>query len=129
MILAAGCFDGLSGPQVRYLQAARRLDPWGTLIVTIVPDRYIREHKQRAPYWCQADRAHVVKSLGCVDDVYMQGEHETVPDVIRALEPETFVKGPEWQNHLDEEHMQACQDAGTEIVFTADYGPHWSEVR
>ena len=129
MILAAGCFDGLSAPQVRYLQAARQIDRSLTLMVTVVPDSYILKAKGRLPYWPQSDRVHAVYALGCVDDVHTQGEGQSVPDVIRLYRPRYFVKGPEWQDTLDADHVQACRDVEAEIVFTRNYGKHWSQVR
>lgn len=129
MILASGCFDGLSAPQVRYLQAAKSMDPSANLVVTLVPDNYIRQTKGREPYWPQLERAHVIFALACVDDVHLQPDGETVPDVIRLLKPRYFVKGPDWKETLDAAHVQACLDAGAEIRFTRHFGKHWSHVR
>lgn len=129
MILASGCFDGLSAPHVRYLYAARRVAGWRDLVVTIVPDSYIRQHKGRDPYWPQADRAYVVEQLGCVDRVHIQPEGQTVPDVIRLLKPRIFVKGPEWEATLDRAHRAACEDVGADVKFTRNFGKHWSDVR
>jgi len=129
VILASGCFDGLSAPQVKYLEAAKRLAPREPLVVTIVPDSYIRLHKGRDPYWPQADRAVPVQALSIVDRVHVQPEGQSVPDVIRLLSPKYFVKGPEWDGALDQEHVTACDDAGTEIRFTRNFGKHWSHVR
>jgi glycerol-3-phosphate cytidylyltransferase-like family protein len=132
VILAAGCFDGLSAPQVRYLVAAKRFgincgDPH--LCVTIERDQYIRIAKSREPYWPQADRAFAVSGLACVDEVYIQPEDESVPDVIRKLKPRLFVKGPEWIRELDQLHRDACGEVGAEIAFTSAFGRHWSDVR
>lgn len=129
MTLAAGCFDGLSAPHVRYLQAAKSMDPAAELMVTLVPDRYIRQTKDRDPYWPQLDRAYALCALACVDDVHLQPDGETVPDVIRKLKPRYFVKGPEWKDMLDAAHIRACRDVGTEIRFTSHFGKHWSQVR
>jgi glycerol-3-phosphate cytidylyltransferase-like family protein len=129
VILACGCFDGLSAPHVKYLEAAKRLAPREPLVVTIVPDSYIRARKGRDPYWPQADRAVPIQALRIVDRVHLQPEGQTVPDVIRLLSPKYFVKGPEWDGTLDQDHMTACVDAGAEIRFTRNFGKHWSHVR
>jgi glycerol-3-phosphate cytidylyltransferase-like family protein len=129
MILAAGCFDGLSAQHVRYLEAAKRLAPLEPLVVTIVPDSYIRAHKGREPFWPQADRAYPVSQLKCVAKVHLQRDGETVPDAIRLLSPKYFVKGPEWDGSLDRDHLQACEDANAQIRFTRSFGKHWSDVR
>ena len=129
MILAAGCFDGLSAPQVRYLQFAKRINPQQSLVVTLETDAYIREVKGREPCWPLADRAYAVSGLACVDHVHTQGEDERVPDVIRLLQPAYFVKGPDWTTSLDDAHRDACAEVGAEIVFTRNFGKHWSDVR
>jgi len=129
VILAAGCFDGLSAPHVRYLEAAKRIAPIEPLVVTIVPDSYIRERKGREPHWPQADRAEAVSALRMVDRVHIQPEGQTVPDAIRLLSPKYFVKGPEWEARLDSDHLTACDDAGATIRFTRSFGKHWSDVR
>jgi glycerol-3-phosphate cytidylyltransferase-like family protein len=129
VILASGCFDGLSAPQVRYLQACKRLDPHATLVVAIETDDYVVRKKGRYPYWPQADRAHVIYALDLVDDVIVQTADERVPDVIRRLKPRYFVKGPDWRDCIDDAHRAACEETGTQLVFTPNYGKHWSHVR
>ncbi len=130
MILASGCFDGLSATHARYLDAASQYrDGIEPLVVTVERDSYIRRIKGRAPYWPLADRAYAVSRLQMVDQVYAQPEHEAVPDVIRKLRPRVFVKGPEWRDYLDGAHLEACRAVGAKVCFTDDYGPHWSDVR
>ena len=129
MILASGCFDGLSAPHVRYLEAAKRIAPHEPLVVTIVPDSYIRATKGREPHWTAEDRAYPVSQLKIVHKVHVQPEGQTVPDVIRLLSPKYFVKGPEWDGALDAEHLTACDDAGAQVRFTRSFGKHWSDVR
>ena len=129
MILASGCFDGLSAPQVRYLQFAKSVNPRAPLVVTLETDGYIRRIKGRHPYWPLNDRAYTVSTLPFVDSVYRQDEDERVPAVIRKLQPRYFVKGPDWINALDDEHRLACKEVDCEIVFTRNFGKHWSDVR
>jgi glycerol-3-phosphate cytidylyltransferase-like family protein len=131
VILASGCFDGLSAPHVRYLLAAKRiaLQTGDPLVVTIERDAYIRQKKGRDPYWPQADRAVALSAVACVDDVYVQPDDEDVPAVIRKLKPRIFVKGPEWEAQMDDAHRIACQEVGAEVRFTRRFGKHWSDVR
>ena len=128
MILASGCFDGLHAGHVRYLQAARRLSTGETLAVAIAPDTYIRTAKQRDPYWTQRERAHTVFALGCVDTVIVQAE-ESIAGVIRDYHPRVFVKGPDWKGQLPADVLDACQEAGTQIVYTGTQGRHTREAR
>lgn len=124
MILASGCFDGLHAGHVRYLQAAKNLDPSQRLVVSIAPDSYIQRQKQRNPYWSQIDRAITVIALTCVDGVYMQAE-DSIAETIRRQHPSIVVKGRDWRDSgLPADVVGAIQDVGAAVVFTETDGRH-----
>ena len=128
MIVCQGKFDGLHAGHVRYLQAARQLSTGETLRVLIAPDRYIEQTRNRPAFWSQADRAHTVYALACVDAVTLQQTDDGAED-IRALQPRLYVKGPDWVGRLPASVVAACQDVGAEIVFTHTAGRHAREAR
>lgn len=128
MILASGCFDGLHAGHVRYLQAAKKVAPGHSLYVLIAPDAYIRAAKHREPYWSQADRAHTVFALDCVNQVILQTA-PTAAEEIRFRQPAFFVKGPDWRDHLPADVLHACQDVGAEVVYVQTPGRHVREAR
>ena len=128
MILCSGCFDGLHRGHVRYLQHARALDRTQTLRVAIAPDDYIRQTKQREPYWPHTDRADTVFALGCVDSVIMQ-RSMTVAPIILEYKPALFVKGEDWRDRLPEDVLEACQRVGAQVVYVETPGRHVTEAR
>ena len=128
MILCSGAFDGLHAGHIRYLRAARDVDPIQALRVAIAPDQYIRTVKDREPFWSQQDRAETVWAVDCVDNVILQTT-QTVAQVILDLSPRYFVKGADWRGRLPEDVLAACQVVGAEIVYVDTPGRHVSEAR
>ena len=128
MTLCSGAFDGVHAGHVRYLRAARHLDPWDTLIVAVAPDAYIQRAKHRTPRWSQADRVETVWALGLVDWAVAQCE-DTVAETIRTLKPTRFVKGADWRDALPTDVLHACQETQTAIVFVDTPGRHVRETR
>ena len=128
MTLCSGAFDGLHAGHVRYLQAARRLAPHERLVVAIAPDAYIEREKQRHPYWPQADRAHTVFALDCVNDVRLQTGLSVAQEILDT-KPHRFVKGRDWLDKLPDDVLAACQQVGCEVVFVNTPGRHVREAR
>jgi rfaE bifunctional protein nucleotidyltransferase chain/domain len=91
VVLTNGCFDLLHVGHVRYLQDARKQGD--LLIVGVNDDRSTRLVKGPGrPYVAQEDRAEILAALGCVDCVVLFGER-TAENLVRALEPDVYVKG------------------------------------
>jgi D-beta-D-heptose 7-phosphate kinase / D-beta-D-heptose 1-phosphate adenosyltransferase len=91
LVVAGGCFDVLHAGHVRLLEAARRMGD--ALVVCLNSDRSVRRLKgPERPVNGEADRALVLRSLGCVDEVEVFDE--TTPcEALRRLRPHVFVKG------------------------------------
>lgn len=66
-VLVGGCFDILHYGHILFLQAARATGDH--LVIALEPDERIRLSKKRFPIHTQAQRAHVLKALSCVDEV------------------------------------------------------------
>lgn len=130
MILCSGAFDGIHAGHVRYLAAAAALKDSTTdvLVVSVAPDSYIVNVKQRQPYWTQSDRLLAVQGLETVDAAICQPT-ESVASVIRQYRPRLFVKGEDWQERLPEDVLTACNDCGTIIAYVETPGRHVSESR
>ena len=117
MILCSGVFDGLHLGHVTYLSEACVLGhPGEMLMVAVAPDAYVQRHKDRSPQWPAEARMSVVLCLGLVDRVVLHGA-ESVADVIAEYQPRLFVKGADWQDHLPEDVVRACQQVGCEIRY------------
>lgn len=118
MILLSGVFDGIHVGHVRYIAAAcqYRATPGEIMTCVVAPDAYVRRVKGHAPLWSEADRLRAVHGLADVDAARLHGE-DGVADVIALLRPRLFVKGIEWEGRMLANVLEACAEAGTEIVY------------
>ena len=94
VVAAGGCFDLLHAGHVRLLEAARALGD--CLVVCLNSDESVRRLKGPGrPVVPQADRADVLRGLGCVDAVAIFAE-DTPAAVLERLRPHLFVKGGDY---------------------------------
>jgi rfaE bifunctional protein nucleotidyltransferase chain/domain len=95
IVFTNGCFDILHVGHVDYLQKAKKLGD--TLVVGLNSDASVRRLKGKGrPVNKQADRARVLSGLSCVDHVVIFNE-DTPYELIKALRPDTLVKGGDWK--------------------------------
>ena len=131
MILTCGAFDGIHANHVRYLTEAASFGVnqcrWVT--ASVVSDDYIRTAKGHEPAWNQVERAEAVAGLKRVNGVILE-DARGIEAVIRWKRPRLFVKGGDWDYaSLRQPILDACEEVGCHIVFTEDFGKHWSDVR
>ena len=94
VVAAGGCFDLLHAGHVRLLEAARALGD--CLVVCLNSDESVRRLKGPGrPVVPAADRAEVLRGLGCVDAVAVFHE-DTPAEVLERLRPHLFVKGGDY---------------------------------
>jgi rfaE bifunctional protein nucleotidyltransferase chain/domain len=95
VVAAGGCFDVLHAGHVRLLEQARGLGDH--LVVLLNGDDSVRRLKGRGrPLNPVGDRAAVLRSLACVDEVVVFDD-DTPADALRSLRPHLFVKGADYQ--------------------------------
>lgn len=100
LVFTNGCFDLLHAGHVRYLKAARALGK--TLVIGLNSDRSVRTIKPQPsglpprPIVPEAQRAEVLAALKAVDGVVLFDE-TTASCLIRALKPDIYVKGGDYQ--------------------------------
>jgi len=94
VVFTNGCFDLLHPGHIDLLREARSL---GTkLIVGINSDASVRRIKGGSrPYFSQADRAAILKSLRSVDEVRIF-EESTPAELVNEIKPDVLVKGGDW---------------------------------
>jgi len=94
VVATGGCFDLLHAGHVRTLAAARALGD--CLVVCMNSDASVRGLKGPGrPLTGEADRAEVLRALGCVDHVVVFAEHS--PErVLAELRPDVWVKGGDY---------------------------------
>ena len=94
VVATGGCFDLLHAGHIRTLTAARALGD--CLVVCMNSDESVRALKGPGrPLNGEADRAEVLRALGCVDQVVAFAEHS--PErVLAELRPDVWVKGGDY---------------------------------
>lgn len=99
LVFTNGCFDLLHLGHVRYLKQAKLLGK--SLVVGINSDRSVQQIKPPSPNLPprpiieENNRAEIVASLKMVDGVVIFAE-TTAIDVIKALQPDIYVKGGDY---------------------------------
>ena len=116
-----GVFDPLHIGHIRHFQQAKKLGD--VLVVTVTPDRHVNKGPHR-PVFTQDLRAEAVAALECVDFVAINRWPMAV-EAIRALRPDVFVKGSEFQGRKDRTGAIPLEEAavtavGGRIAFTED---------
>lgn len=95
MVFTNGCFDLLHRGHVDYLRRARQLGDY--LIVGLNSDESVRRLKGPGrPILPQSDRAEVLIALRAVDVVVVFSE-DTAERLVKAIRPDIYVKGGDWQ--------------------------------
>ncbi len=94
VVFTNGCFDIIHPGHIDLLERARRL---GTkLIVGINSDSSAKAIKgEPRPFLPQNDRVTILKSLRCVDEVFIFDE-TTPENLIKKIKPDVLVKGGDW---------------------------------
>ncbi len=93
LVFTNGFFDLLHVGHARYLQAAAALGQ--CLWVGINSDTSARALKPGRPVVPAEERAELVAALGCVAAVIIFDE-PTAENLVRALQPDIYVKGGDW---------------------------------
>lgn len=78
------------------------------LIVGVSSDKLNISKKGRPPIYCEEDRQHIIRSMRCVDDVFLEESLELKADYIKYYNADILVMGDDWQGKFD--HLKdICQ--------------------
>jgi D-glycero-beta-D-manno-heptose 1-phosphate adenylyltransferase len=116
IVVTNGCFDLLHVGHVRYLTAARALG--ARLVVALNDDGSTRVLKGAGrPFIPLAERAELLYALRAVDVVVPFGESTAVA-VVRALRPDIYVKGGDYDDRdRRPPEADAAVACGARVVF------------
>lgn len=110
--LVDGAFDPLHPGHLAYFHAARSFG--APLLVNICPDLdTAKKHPVLIP---ASERVQILDALSLVR--YVHVSDRSTLEVLRELQPRTYVKGSDWQDRLPLEHVQACAEFGITIAYT-----------
>jgi len=117
-----GVFDLLHIGHIRYFRQAAQ---WGdVLVVTVSPDRFVDKGPHR-PAFSEILRAEAVASQDVVDFVAVN-EWATAEELLRAVQPDVYVKGSDFKD-IDSDptgklrlEADVCEEIGAELKLTKD---------
>jgi rfaE bifunctional protein nucleotidyltransferase chain/domain len=122
VVLCHGVFDLLHIGHIRYLRGAKEYGD--VLAVTLTPDKYVDKGPGR-PAFTESLRAEMLASLGFVDYVAVN-PWPTAENTLKALRPDVYAKGAEFQNLVDDPtgkialEAKAAEETGARLVFIDD---------
>jgi D-beta-D-heptose 7-phosphate kinase/D-beta-D-heptose 1-phosphate adenosyltransferase len=116
IILTNGCFDVLHAGHVAYLREAKQCGD--ILVVGVNTDRQVASLKGPGrPIFNEHERLEMLGELRCVDSLVLFDEL-TAHDLIRAVSPEIYVKGGDYEPQQIVEH-DVLVELGIEIQVLA----------
>jgi len=78
------------------------------LIVGVSSDQLNISKKGRPPVYSEDDRQHIIRSMRCVDEVFLEESLELKAEYIKYYNADILVMGDDWQGKFD--HLKdICQ--------------------
>lgn len=99
-VITFGTFDIVHYGHIRILQRAKEMGT--SLIVGVSSDALNEEKKGRKPIYSEFERMQIIKSLRCVDDVFLEESLEKKREYIIKYEADILVMGNDWEGRFDE---------------------------
>jgi glycerol-3-phosphate cytidylyltransferase len=98
-IITFGTFDVFHVGHVNILERAKLHG--SHLIVGVSSDELNMSKKQRYPIYSQDDRIHIIRSLSCVNEVFVEESLELKAEYIKYYNADVLVMGDDWQGKFD----------------------------
>ncbi|TWX68768.1 adenylyltransferase/cytidyltransferase family protein [Colwellia demingiae] len=105
-VITFGTYDIFHVGHVNIIERARLHGEH--LIVGVSSDKLNISKKGRPPIYCEDDRQHIIRSMRCVDEVFLEESLELKADYIKYYNADILVMGDDWQGKFD--HLKdICQ--------------------
>ena len=105
-VITFGTYDIFHVGHVNILERARLHGEH--LIVGVSSDKLNIAKKGRPPVYSEEDRQHIIRSMRCVDEVFLEESLELKADYIKYYNADILVMGDDWQGKFD--HLKdICQ--------------------
>mgnify|MGYP000700542469 FL=1 len=98
-IITFGTYDVFHVGHVNILERARAKGDY--LIVGVSSDALNMSKKGRNPIYSQDDRIHILKSLRCVDEVFVEESLELKEQYLIDHKADMLVMGDDWEGKFD----------------------------
>ncbi len=105
-VITFGTFDVFHAGHVNILERARLHGEH--LIVGVSSDALNMSKKNRYPIYSQEDRMHIIRSLRCVDEVFVEESLEQKEEYIKYYNADVLIMGDDWQGKFD--HFKSICD-------------------
>ena len=99
-VITFGTFDVFHVGHVNILERARLHGDH--LIVGVSSDELNMQKKSRYPIYSQDDRMHILRSLRCVNEVFVEESLELKGEYIKYYNADILVMGDDWAGKFDE---------------------------
>lgn len=99
-VITFGTFDVLHIGHVNILKRAKKLGDY--LIVGVSSDALNFSKKQRYPVYPESERLEIIRSLSCVDEVFIEESLELKGEYIKKFKADVLVMGDDWLGRFDE---------------------------
>jgi glycerol-3-phosphate cytidylyltransferase len=125
-ILTVGVFDLLHKGHVELFRRARNYGDH--LIVAVQDSDYVRKYKPDTTLvQSTEDRCYMVRSVRYVDEVIV---YEDVADIVKKVDFDVFVKGPDQIHEGFQKAVRWCEEHGKEVeVLPRTDGISSSEIK
>ncbi|WNC73125.1 adenylyltransferase/cytidyltransferase family protein [Thalassotalea psychrophila] len=98
-IITFGTFDVFHVGHVNILERAKLHG--SHLIVGVSSDALNMSKKQRYPVYTENDRTHIIRSLRCVDEVFLEESLELKAEYIKHYNADILIMGDDWEGKFD----------------------------
>lgn len=105
-VITFGTFDIFHVGHLNILERAKALGDW--LTVGVSTDEMNLHKKQRQPIYSYAERARIIASLSCVDEVFPEESLAAKKQYIVHYRADILVMGNDWEGRFDE-FSDCCQ--------------------
>jgi glycerol-3-phosphate cytidylyltransferase len=99
-VITFGTFDVFHAGHCKILERAKLLGD--ILVVGVSSDDLNFKKKNRRPVYSQEDRIHIVQSLKCVDEVFIEESLELKEHYIKEFGADILVMGDDWKGKFDQ---------------------------
>lgn len=98
-VITFGTYDVFHVGHVNILERAKLHG--NHLIVGVSSDELNMSKKDRYPIYSEDDRIHIIRSLSCVDEVFVEESLELKREYIKYYNADILVMGDDWQGKFD----------------------------
>lgn len=98
-VITFGTYDVFHVGHVNILERAKLHG--SHLIVGVSSDNLNMSKKQRFPIYSENDRMHIIRSLSCVNEVFVEESLELKREYIKYYNADILIMGDDWQGKFD----------------------------